>query len=55
MASLAMNSDRKLHSRKHSVQVSAHQMTPKLIGGLDATEDGQDYQPAFRKKMSLPH
>lgn len=43
---------RTLQARKHSVGVTT--ADPKKLGRLDAVEDGNDYAPAFRKKMSVP-
>ena len=43
---------RTLQARKHSVGVTTS--NPKKLGLLDVQEDGNDYAPAFRKKMSVP-
>jgi hypothetical protein len=43
--------NRTLNGRKHSIGVT----TPgRKAGLLDLEEDGNDYAPAFRKKMSVP-
>ena len=41
---------RTMDKRKHSTLLNAE---PKHLT-LDVTEEGNDYAPAFRKKMSLP-
>ena len=43
---------RTLQARKHSVGVTT--ANPKKMSLLDVEEDGNDYTPAFRKKMSVP-
>ena len=40
--------------RKHSYDPSSHVVEKLLPTQPTAIEDGQDYAPAFRKKMSVP-
>jgi len=42
---------RTLHGRKHSVGAPANS---KKLGFFEISDEGNDYTPAFRKKMSVP-
>ena len=48
----AKHVQRTFNNRKHSVVVPSSKS--KKLSLLDVEEDGNDYAPAFRKKMSMP-